>query len=143
MMHSKINDLSNKALDLATQVGSNLRGRMPGKALDWMQTGAALGAARTGGRMAVKLMRRNPVMSVAAAAGVGLLWYAAKRRAEQARRGPIEGSATRIEARRDEEASEAAREHREHRSSSSRGRAGGRRGGAHHHHVTHDESADD
>lgn len=142
MMHSKINDLSNKALDLAAQVGSNLRGRVPGKALDWMQTGAALGAVRAGGRMAVKLVRRNPVMSVAAAAGVGLLWYAAKRRAEQARRGPIEGSATRIEARRTEEASEAAREHREHRSAP-RGRGRSRRRSGAHHHVTHDESVND
>jgi hypothetical protein len=37
---------------------------------------------------------------VAAAAGAGLLWYMARRKAKQARDGAIDGSATRIEAKR-------------------------------------------
>lgn len=42
---------------------------------------------------------RNPVLAGAALAGAGLLWYAARRKAKQAQDGPIEGTATRIEAR--------------------------------------------
>lgn len=97
---SKLNDLPGRALELATQVGETLRDRVPDKAIKWVETGAALGALRTGTRVATKFVRRNPVVAVAAAAGAGLLWYAARRRAKQAQEGPIEGSATRIEAKR-------------------------------------------
>ena len=97
---SKLNDIPGRALELANQVGETLRERVPDKAIKWIETGAALGALKTGGRVAVKFVRRNPVMAVAAAAGAGLLWYAARRRAKQVQEGPIEGSATRIEARR-------------------------------------------
>jgi hypothetical protein len=45
-------------------------------------------------------VRRNPAMAVAAAAGAGLLWYVARRKAKQAQDGAIDGSATRIEAKR-------------------------------------------
>jgi hypothetical protein len=97
---SMMNDLPGRALDLATQVGETIRDRVPDKAIKWVETGAALGALRTGTRVATKFVRRNPVLAVAAAAGAGLLWYAARRRAKQAQEGPIEGSATRIEAKR-------------------------------------------
>lgn len=97
---SKFNDIPGRALELATQVGETLRDRVPDKAIKWVETGAALGALRTGSRVAVKFVRRNPVVAAAAAAGAGLLWYAARRRAKQAQEGPIEGSATRIEAKR-------------------------------------------
>ena len=44
-------------------------------------------------------MRRNPVLAGAAIAGAGLLWLAARQRArKQAKDAPIEGSATRVEA---------------------------------------------
>lgn len=97
---SKLNDLPGRALELATQVGETIRDRVPDKAVKWVETGAALGVLKTGSRVATRFVRRNPVMAVAAAAGAGLLWYAARRRAKQAQEGPIEGSATRIEAKR-------------------------------------------
>lgn len=97
---SKLNDLPGRALELATQVGETIRDRVPDKAIKWVETGAALGALKTGSRVATTFVRRNPVVAIAAAAGAGLLWYAARRRAKQAQEGPIEGSATRIEAKR-------------------------------------------
>jgi hypothetical protein len=97
---SKLHTLPGRALELATQVGETLRDRVPDKAIKWVETGAALGALKTGSRVALRVVRRNPMMAAAAAAGAGLLWYAAHRRAKQAQEGPIEGSATRIEAKR-------------------------------------------
>lgn len=97
---SKLNDLPGRALEIATQVGEGLRDRVPDKALKWIETGAALGALRTGTRVATKFVRRNPAVAIAAAAGAGLLWYAARRRArEQTANAPIEGKATRVDAR--------------------------------------------
>lgn len=101
---SKLNDLPGRALDLATQVGETIRERVPDSAIKWVETGAALGALKTGGRVATRFVRRNPLVAAAAAAGAGLLWYAARRRAKQAQEGPIEGKATRIEAKRSNEA---------------------------------------
>jgi len=49
--------------------------------------------------VASKLVRRNPVLATAAIAGAGLLWLAARQRAKRAEQGPIEGTATRIDAR--------------------------------------------
>jgi hypothetical protein len=66
--------------------------------MQWVETGAALGALRSGGKIASKFVRRNPVLATAAIAGAGLLWYAARHRARQAENGPIEGTATRIDA---------------------------------------------
>ena len=100
MSKFSVNDLPGRALELATQVGETIRDRVPDKAIKWVETGAALGALKTGTRVATTFVRRNPAMAVAAAAGAGLLWYAARRRAKQAQDGPIEGSATRIEAKR-------------------------------------------
>lgn len=99
---SKLNDLPGRALEIATQVGETIRDRVPDSAIKWVETGAALGALRTGTRVATTFVRRNPAVAVAAAAGAGLLWYAARRRAKQAQDGPIEGKATRVEARRSE-----------------------------------------
>lgn len=133
MSNTKLNDLSSKARDLATQVSEGLRDRVPDKAIKWIETGAALGAVKTGGRVAVKFVRRNPVMAVAAAAGAGLLWYAAKRRAAQAEQRPIEGSATRVDARRiSEQDAEGARPQRTRRARGNTrgGRRGGSRGGS-------------
>lgn len=97
---SKLNDLPGRALEIATQVGETIRDRVPDSAIKWVETGAALGAIKTGTRVASRFVRRNPAVAVAAAAGAGLLWYAARRRAKQAQDGPIEGKATRIEAKR-------------------------------------------
>ena len=60
----------------------------------------ALGAIRTGSKVAGKFVRRNPMLATAAIAGAGLIWLAARQRAKRAAEGPIEGTATRIEAKR-------------------------------------------
>ena len=62
------------------------RMRCPIKAIKWVETGAALGALQAPAPASRrKLVRRNPAIAVAAAAGAGLLWYAARRKAKQAR----------------------------------------------------------
>ena len=94
----KFDNAQERAMELIGEIGDGLRRRVPDKAMQWVETGAALGALKTGGRIATKLVRRNPVLAGAAIAGAGLLWYAAHRRAKQAQDGPIEGTATRVEA---------------------------------------------
>ena len=96
---STLSNLPGRALQLATQVGDGIKDAVPNRALKWIETGAALGTLKTGGRIATKLVRRNPVIAVAAAAGAGLIWYAAHRKAKQ--NGAIDGTATRIEAKRE------------------------------------------
>jgi hypothetical protein len=93
-----------RALELASRVGDGLRDAMPDRAVKWVETGAALGAMKTGTRVATKFARRNPTLLVAAAAGAGLLWYAARRRARKqdgTAGDAVEGSSRRIEARRE------------------------------------------
>ena len=96
---SKLDHAQDRALQLIGEIGDGLRKRVPDKALQWVETGAAIGAARTGARVATKFVRRNPVLATAAIAGAGLLWLAARRRAKQAENGTIEGTATRVDAR--------------------------------------------
>ena len=97
---NKLDKAQDRAMMLIGELGDGLRKRVPDKALQWVETGAALGALRTGGKVATRLVRRNPVLAGAAVVGAGLLWYAAKRRARQAEDGPIEGSATRVDGKR-------------------------------------------
>ena len=100
-MNNKLGFAQDRALELIGEIGSGLRKAVPGKALSWVETGAALGAMRTGGRVATRLVRRNPVLAGAAIVGGGLLWLAARNRArKQAQDAPIEGTATRVEAKR-------------------------------------------
>ena len=106
---STFNSLSDRALDLAHQVGDNFKHVVP-HAGKWLETGAKFGVLKTGARAATVFVRRNPVIAIATAAGAGLLWYAAKRRAKQVSNGSgqgetIEGSAKRVDARRGEDAS--------------------------------------
>ena len=91
---NKLGNAQDRAMALIGELGDGLRKAVPGKAMQWVETGAALGALRTGGRVALKVARRNPVL-----AGAGLLWYAARKRAKAAEQAPIEGSAKRVEAR--------------------------------------------
>lgn len=100
---SKLTNLPERALDLASSVGDNLRHVVP-SAGKWLETGAKLGALRGGVRVATAVARRNPVIVAAAAAGAGLLWYAAHRRAKRAEAGEnadgsINGTSRRVEAR--------------------------------------------
>ena len=92
--------LPERAMELASQVGDGLRDRVPDSAIKWIETGAAIGALKTGTRIATRFVRRNPTVAVAAAAGAGLLWYAARRRAKQAENDAVDGTATRVEAKR-------------------------------------------
>ena len=96
---NKLGNAQDRAMALIGELGDGLRKAVPGKAMQWVETGAALGALRTGGRVALKVARRNPVLAGAAIAGAGLLWYAARKRAKVAEQAPIEGSAKRVEAR--------------------------------------------
>lgn len=107
---SKFDLIQHRAMELAGHVSDSLRHALPHQrksASTWLQTGAALGAARMATRTAGRSIRRHPAISgsvvVAVVAGAGLLWYANKRRKEQeeARRRAqrsIQGSATRISA---------------------------------------------
>ena len=95
---SKLGNAQDRALELIGEIGDGIRKAVPGKAMQWVETGAAIGAVKTGARVATTLVRRNPVLATAAIAGAGLLWLAARRRARQAENGPIEGSATRVDA---------------------------------------------
>ena len=111
---TKLTSLPERALDLASLVGDNLRNvgenlrhsmpSMTQHAGQWLETGAKLGALKGGARIAGGFVRRNPVLIAAAVAGAGLLWYAAKRRArrveEEQDEHAIEGSSRRVEARR-------------------------------------------
>jgi len=97
---SKLDSLPGRALDLVTQVGEGIKNNVPDRAIKWIETGAALGALKTGTRVATKFVRRNPAVAVAAAAGAGLLWYMARRKAKQEENGALEGKSTRIEAKR-------------------------------------------
>lgn len=97
---SKFTTITDKAMDLVSQVGSNMKDVVP-SATKLMQTGVALGAAKTGGKVAIAFVRRNPVVAVAAALGMGVMAYAANRKRKQEAAGkPIEGRSKRVEARR-------------------------------------------
>lgn len=95
---SKLEHAQDRALELIGEIGTGIRKAVPTRAMQWVETGAALGVIRTGGKVASKFVRRNPVLTGAAIAGAGLLWLAARHRAKRAEQGPIESSATRIDA---------------------------------------------
>ena len=97
---SRLTVITDRALELATQAGTSLKQAVP-SADKLLQTGAALGAVKTGGKVAVAFVRRNPVVAVAAALGVGVLAYAAHRkRKREEQNAPIEGKSKRVEAKR-------------------------------------------
>lgn len=99
---SKFTSLPERALELASQVGDNFKHVVP-QAGKWLEAGAKLGVLKSGARAAGLFVRRNPAVAVAAAAGAGLLWYAARRRAKRAAENggeAIEGTAKRVDARR-------------------------------------------
>lgn len=90
----KLERTRDRALDLLGEIGDGLRKKVPGKAVQWVETGAALGALRAGSKVAGGFVRRNPVLVGVAVAGAGLLWLAARRRARQ--QAVIEGQSARI-----------------------------------------------
>ncbi len=101
---SAYDTVSDKAAKLIGQIGHTVKGivpdGLPSRALRLVETGAVIGAVKTGTRYAGKFARRNPALLVAAAAGAGLLWYAASRRARQAQNGPIDSTSKRVDAQR-------------------------------------------
>jgi len=100
---NRIESISERALELASSVGDNMRHALP-RAGQLLDAGAKLGVLKSGARVAGTFVRRNPAVIAAAVAGAGLLWYAAKRRArrveEEQDEHAIEGSSRRVEARR-------------------------------------------
>jgi hypothetical protein len=101
-MNTRFERLPERAKTLALQVGDSLRDKVPDRAMHWMETGTALGAVKSGTRVATKFARRNPTLLVAAAAGAGRLWYAARRRRgkQQAGKALRNGSSQQVDARR-------------------------------------------
>ena len=97
---NQLANLPERALHLAGQVGDGLRGAVPDKAIKWVEAGAALAALKTGGRVATRFVKRNPAIAVAAVAGAGLLWFAARRRAKRQEEEGEGRRTRRVEARR-------------------------------------------
>lgn len=80
---SRFDAYTDHVVDLAGKVGDAVKEHLPDHAMRWIETGAAIGAVRTGSRVARTFVKRNPAIAVAAIAGAGLLWYAARRRAKR------------------------------------------------------------
>lgn len=99
---SRLDSYSSKVMDLVGQVGDNLRGAVPDNASKWLQTGVALGAAKTGSRVVGSFVRRNPAVAVAAAVGAGVVWLAVRHQRKKANGNGavIEGKSKRVEAKR-------------------------------------------
>ena len=96
---SKLTTITDRAMELASQAGTSLKHAVP-SADKLLQTGAALGVAKTGGKLAVNFVRRNPAVAVATGIGVGLLALVAYRKRKQGQAtGAIEGKSRRVEAR--------------------------------------------
>ena len=102
---SKLTIISDRALELAEQAGAGLR--HAGSSLrdagigaeQWIKTGAALGAAKAGFKVARGTVRRHPVAVATAAAvvGAGVLAYVLYRKGRKRQQHePIEGQARRI-----------------------------------------------
>jgi hypothetical protein len=114
---SRLDMLPDRALQLASQVGDNLKHMVPAGAGKWLDAGVKLGAVKAGTRVAAKVVRRNPVAFAAVATGAGLLWLVARQRAKRAENGNRgngagEGQSRRVEAKRGNGKSTAARKPR-------------------------------
>ena len=95
---SKFEELSDKAMSLVGQAGDSLRHAIPATAENWLKTGVAVGAARTGAKVGVGFLRRNPAIVAASAIGIGLVWVAARQYRKKKANETIEGNSRRIEA---------------------------------------------
>ena len=95
---SRLDSISDRVMDLVGQVGDGIRDHMPTRNGTLLRTGAALGAARTGSRVAGHFLRRNPALVVATVIGAGAAWYAVHRyRKKQAAGETLDGQSRRIE----------------------------------------------
>ncbi|PJK04731.1 hypothetical protein CO610_11380 [Lysobacteraceae bacterium NML95-0200] len=89
----------------ASNLGGGLKKQVPDVAMQWLETGAAIAAVKTGSKVATQFVRRHPVLVVAAAAGIGLAWYAQRRYArKKAEQTAIEGHWRHLQLERDEHA---------------------------------------
>jgi hypothetical protein len=102
-MNTKLIALPERAMDLAGKLGGEVMEFVP-RAGQWLDAGVKIGAVKTGGRVAMKFVRRYPVVAVATVVGAGALWLLARKKAKQAQNGDgrdtIEGSARRVPAKR-------------------------------------------
>ncbi|MUV13170.1 hypothetical protein [Noviluteimonas gilva] len=102
-MNTKLIALPERAMDLAGKWGGDVMELVP-RAGQWLDAGVKIGAVKTGGKVAMKFVRKYPVVAVATVVGAGALWYLARRKAKQAQNGDgrdaIEGSARRVPAKR-------------------------------------------
>ena len=106
---SRMSHLTDHALELAEQASAGLRHASQSlrdagvDAERWIKTGAALGAVKTGSKVAAKAVRRNPAATIAVAAvGVGLLGYALYRKQQKKKLAGghvVNGQAQRVAAR--------------------------------------------
>ena len=120
---SKIEDITQRAAEVASQVGhkaagfastvgnrashlgGGLKNQLPDAAMKWLETGAAIAAAKTGAKVATKFVRRHPALIAAAAVGVGVAWYAQRRYArKKAEQAVMEGHWRHLQLERDEHA---------------------------------------
>jgi hypothetical protein len=120
---SRLDLLPDRALQLASQFGDNLKHMVPAGAGKWIDVGVKLGAVKAGTRVAATFVRRNPAAFAAAAAGAGLLWLVARQRAKRAENGnrsngAIEGQSRRVEAKRGNGKATAARKPRARKATS-------------------------
>ena len=102
-MNTKLIALPERAMDLAGKLGGEVMDFVP-KAGQWLDAGVKIGAVKSGGKVAMKFVRRYPIVTAATVIGAGALWYLARRKAKQAQNGDgreaIEGSARRVPAKR-------------------------------------------
>lgn len=101
-MIRSLESLPERTLSLMGQMGDGMK-HMVANGDRWLDTGAKLGALKSGSKIAMKFVRRHPAATVATFVGAGALWYLARRRAQKMDAGDgeaIEGSARRIEAKR-------------------------------------------
>ena len=81
---SKFSDITGPALERALKLVNSAGGNIKhggSSAAEWLKTGAAIGAMKTGGRAVTRVAKRNPTATVAVAAvGLGLIGYALYRK---------------------------------------------------------------
>lgn len=92
----KLDQAQDRAMELIDEIGSGLRRKVPERAVKWIETGAAIGAVKTGARVATRFARRNPVLATALVVGTGVLLLAARHQArKRAGAQALEGSTSR------------------------------------------------
>ena len=63
---NKLDDYTDRVVDLAGKVGDAVKEHLPDHAMRWIETGAAIGAVKTGSRVARTFVKRNPAIAAVA-----------------------------------------------------------------------------